>query len=217
MEGEDQPRLESRPVSEPAAEHADNGDGQGRRRRRGRGGRGGERSERGERTESAPRENAVADASPQSEMFEPAASVNETPRPETPRYEEARGEAKAESHQGETPVPPPAAPAAPAPQRVYTSPPLAFQAVSQHDEFADEPHRPNRRRKHHASDEAPQETALQLVETQAAPQPVVMEDELHRRTKPRRRRGSQTASEPLQLVETQPSTETSSPDTPPTP
>jgi hypothetical protein len=159
-----------------------------------------------------PNENAAAEASPQSEMFEPAAPVNEMPRHEAPR-----AETQAESYQDLTPVPQPAAPAAPAPQRVYTSPPLAFQAVSQHDEAAEEAHRPNRRRKHHGSDQMPQEPALQLVETQAAPQPVVMDGESPQRTKPRRRRGSRTESEPLQLVETQPSAEASNVDNPPMP
>jgi hypothetical protein len=89
--------------------------------------------------------------------------------------------------------------------------------VSQHDDEAEDAHRPNRRRKHHAADGTPQEPALQLVETQAAPQPVVMDDALPQRTKPRRRRDSRSASEPLQLVETQPSTEKSNAEVPPTP
>jgi hypothetical protein len=145
-------------------------------------------------------------------MFEPPAAVNEMPRHEAPREE-----TRAESYQDQTPVPPQAAPAASAPQRVYTSLPLSFQAVSQHDEVAEEPHRPNRRRKHHGSDETPQEPALQLVETQASPQPV-MGDDLPQRTKPRRRRGSRSENEPLQLVETQPSSaEASNVDNPPMP
>ena len=209
LEAETQPRLESRPIPEPGTEQSETGEGQSRRRRRGRGGRGGER---GERPERMPNQNAAVEASPQSEMFEPPAPVNEMPRHEAPREE-----TRAQSYQGEAPVPLPVAPAAPAPQRVYTSPPLAFQAVSQHDEVAEEPHRPNRRRKHHASNETPQEPALQLVETQAAPQPIAMGDELPHRTKPRRRRGSRTESEPLQLVETQPSAEASNVDNPPMP
>ena len=76
--------------------------------------------------------------------------------------------------------------------------------MSEHDqvESAEQGHRPNRRRRQgeHASSEAQQ---LQMVETQA---PVQMapeaEDELPRRTKPRRRRGGQSANEPLQMVET---------------
>jgi hypothetical protein len=155
-------------------------------------------------------------------MFESSAPVNDTPPHEAQRFEPPRHEARdeetpAESYREAAPVAP-AAPATPAPQRVYTSPPLAFQAVSQHEDDAETPHRPNRRRKHHAADEAPQEPALQLVETQAEPQPLAMEDELPRRTKPRRRRSSHSESEaPLQLVETQPSTEPSNADIPPTP
>ena len=52
------------------------------------------------------------------------------------------------------------------------------------------------------------EAPLQLVETQAeAVVPMSMDDELPRRTKPRRRRGSDVPNEPLKLVETQPGAE----------
>jgi hypothetical protein len=160
-----------------------------------------------------PRENAAPEqGSPQSDMFEPAATVSDAPRrespqDETPAYESPyrgtlREEGNAESYQDQTPVPPPA-PAPAAPQRVYTTPPRSFQAVSQHDESAEESHRPNRRRRQHAESEAAQEPPLQLVETQSAPQPAAVEDQTAHRRKPRRRRGSQSANEPLQLVETQ--------------
>lgn len=102
------------------------------------------------------------------------------------------------------------------PQRVYTSPPLSFQAVSEHDEAADESHRPNRRRRPHTA-EATLPPTLELVETQAAAPPVGMESESPRRTKPRRRRGSQSENGPLQLVETQASADAAKADNPPTP
>jgi hypothetical protein len=130
-------------------------------------------------------------------MFAAPAPVSEPVRPAAP---------VAEAYQDQTPVPPPA----PAPQRVYTTPPRTFQEISQHDEVAEAPQRPQRRRKHHDAQDlpqeaAPQQTALQLVETQVdVPPPAVMEDELPRRTRPRRRRGQSTGSEPLQMVETDP-------------
>jgi hypothetical protein len=87
--------------------------------------------------------------------------------------------------------------------------PVAFHAVSEHDAVAEEEaHKPVRRRPRHA-DAAPEVPSLQLVETQVevvAPQ-VSAEDEPQRRTKPRRRRGSEQPNEPLMLVETQPGTE----------
>jgi hypothetical protein len=83
---------------------------------------------------------------------------------------------------------------------------------------AEAAHPPQRRRKHHAAEEAPQQTALQLVETQAdVPPPVALENELPRRTRPRRRRGSSAGNEPLQLVETDPSAVNANPETPPAP
>jgi len=120
---------------------------------------------------------------------------------------------KVEPQPDEAPV---SAPPAPAPQRVYTTPPRSFQVVSQHDEAAEEAHRPNRKRRDPGSPLAAAEPALQLVETQAEPQPAVMEDELPRRTKPRRRRSSQSEGGPLQLVETQPTAEGSGTDSAPT-
>ncbi|HEY2629699.1 MAG TPA: hypothetical protein VGI57_11255, partial [Usitatibacter sp.] len=69
---------------------------------------------------------------------------------------------------------------------------------------AEEPsHRPNRKR-HQAAATSGQSQDLQLVETQGAPAPSpVADDDAPRRTKPRRRRGGATPSEPLQLVETE--------------
>jgi hypothetical protein len=91
-------------------------------------------------------------------------------------------------------------------------PPAAFHAVSEHDAVAgsdSEPHRPVRRRRHGAETEASVgEAQLQMVETQAPTTAPVIEDELPRRTKPRRRRGGSTQEEPLQMVETQPGAET---------
>lgn len=81
--------------------------------------------------------------------------------------------------------------------------PEAFHVVSEHDQVEGEPaHRPNRRRHHVAADSAPQD--LQLVETQGQAVEVAGADQdLPRRTKPRRRRGGAAPAEPLQLVETQ--------------
>jgi hypothetical protein len=102
----------------------------------------------------------------------------------------------------ETIAPPPPKPA------IAPVPIAAFHAVSQHDEAADEAHRPVRRRSRTAGESgASQEPALQLVETQAAAIDAPLEDALPRRTKPRRRRNSDAASEPLKLVETQPGAE----------
>ena len=108
---------------------------------------------------------------------------------------------------------------APAPRAyVPPAPPAAFHAVSEHDAAAaaaeEEAHRPQRRRRQ-ASDATQGEVALQLVETQAETPPLAAEDELPRRTKPRRRRGGPVEEAPLMLVETQGGTE--QPDTPPTP
>jgi hypothetical protein len=62
-----------------------------------------------------------------------------------------------------------------------------------------------RRRREPAAAE-PAAEPLVLVQTQpgVAIAPVVAEDELPRRTKPRRRRSQAVESEPLMLVETQP-------------
>ena len=100
------------------------------------------------------------------------------------------------------------------PRHVYSQAPgpVAFKAVIQHDDAEDaDAHRPQRKRRH-GSDEANQAQQLQLVETQVEAAPLPVEDELPRRTKPRRRRSGSAEAEPLKLVETQASTES-----PPTP
>jgi hypothetical protein len=115
---------------------------------------------------------------------EPARAQPAEPRAETP-----------------PPVPAPAPAAKPAPE-------VVFHAVSEHDAVVEEAHRPVRRRRHeHAQPE--EAVSLQMVETQAdagvaAP---AQEDELPRRSRPRKRRGGPVASEPLMMVETQPGAE----------
>ncbi len=105
------------------------------------------------------------------------------------------------------------------PKHVYTQaapPPVAFKAVIQHDEVeGDDSHRPQRKRRH-AGDDADQPQQLQLVETQVEAAPLPAEDELPKRSKPRRRRSGQAAAEPLMLVETQPNAPTQSSDNLPT-
>jgi hypothetical protein len=92
---------------------------------------------------------------------------------------------------------------------------VSFSPVSQHEDS--EPHRPVRRRRAHEGDETPAPAPLQLVETQVEVPPPPMEDDLPRRTKPRRRRSAPSASEPLKLVETQPGAEAPRGDVPPAP
>ena len=89
---------------------------------------------------------------------------------------------------------------------VPPAPPAAFHEVSEHDAVAAEAHRPVRKRRH--ADAEPQaEVPLQMVETQAETAPMPIEDELPRRTKPRRRRSVAAENVPLQMVETQASTD----------
>ena len=74
-----------------------------------------------------------------------------------------------------------------------------------------------RRRRPEPALAADQEAALQLVETQAvtsAPD-AAQEEDLPRRTRPRRRRGGPVANEPLMLVETEPGAEGGRPDSVP--
>ena len=103
-------------------------------------------------------------------------------------------------------------PVAPAVTQAPTTPmftaPAAFRAVSEHDEAQDEsqPHRPQRKRRH-AEGHAEEQQQLQLVETQVEVPLAPAEDELPRRTKPRRRRALAADNEPLKLVETQPGTQ----------
>jgi hypothetical protein len=72
------------------------------------------------------------------------------------------------------------------------------------------------RHRRESSEQAPQPTALQLVETQAAANPQPVEDDLPRRSKPRKRRGAAADAEPLMLVETQPTNDTTRGDNLPT-
>src|SRR5262249_10529082 len=132
------------------------------------------------------RERAVEPAAP-AEAIESRAAVLEAAR-------EPAVEVQHAPHQ-ESPVP-----AAPKPH-------VVFNAVSEHDSVeAAAAHRPNRRR-HHGAEGTAEGPAMQMVETlAAAPQPA-FEDEAPRRTKPRRRRGAVAENEPLQLVETQGSSE----------
>jgi len=269
-EGEAQPGLETRPMGEEVAGHAEGTEGGPRRRRR-RGGRGGaERPDRGDR---APRE-AVAGEEPQNrELFDSAApsgaegeapvreprpmrepreprapremreprEPRETREPREPRAmrepREAREpivEARAPQQESpprqhfephgvteqrpaaERPSEPSESIAPPAtPPLVTPAPAAAFHAVIQHEEAAEDQHRPVRRRRPQATEPVAQATPLELVETQAAIPPPLTEDELPRRTKPRRRRGGPTPGEPLLLVETQGDAQRS--DTPPVP
>jgi len=100
---------------------------------------------------------------------------------------------------------------------VPPAPPAAFHAVSEHDAVVEESeaHRPVRRRRQGAGTEAGESSSLQMVETQA---PVTsapaVGDELRRRTKPRRRRSGAKQDEPLQMVETQPGTDSRTDGTP---
>jgi len=118
--------------------------------------------------------------------------------------------AERNSEPSEAVAPMPSIPAVP------PAPPSAFHAVSEHDAVAEEDaHRPVRRRRHGAEGAAEAAASLQMVETQV---PVTsappVEDELPRRTKPRRRRGGATQDEPLQMVETQPGTDSHADGTP---
>ena len=95
-------------------------------------------------------------------------------------------------------IAPPAATAFVAP-----APAAAFHAVIQHDDSDGDEHKPVRKRRSHEDAHASQAAELQLVETQAPVTSMPIEDDLPRRTRPRRRRGGQVANEPLMLVETQ--------------
>ena len=101
---------------------------------------------------------------------------------------------------------------------VHASAPVAFHAVSEHDQVAaEEAHRPNRRR-HQAVAANAQSQELQLVETQPGDATIAAPDQdLPRRTKPRRRRGGAASAEPLQMVETQGGGEPAQEDGAPTP
>jgi ribonuclease E len=206
-----QPSLEARPVGE-ALPGAENGEAGGRRRRR-RGGRGAdrpdrpERGDRPERAERAPREATEQNESPNRELFEAPA-----PAPERVHVESAPP-----VHHYHEPQPRPTEPAeaiAPMPPKptVPPAPATAFHAVSEYDEAAaSDTHRPVRRRRH-PSEAQPQPVPLQLVETQVETAPEPVEDELPRRTKPRRRHSDRQPAEPLMLVETQQGADSPRPD-----
>jgi len=97
------------------------------------------------------------------------------------------------------------------PAPAVTQAPLEFHPVSEHEDS--EIHRPARHRHAVAPVSAPD--SLQLVETSAAVIAAPIEDELPRRTKPRRRRAMAEDTGPLQLVETQPGTEAPPAENPP--
>src|SRR5579862_6510024 len=205
------PRLESHPVPEAGSE---NGEGGGRRRRR-RGGRGGDRADRPPRDNAQatapgttqdevrasaperremPYDEPVAEAAPRAERAEAAPRAERAEAP--PRAERSEVPPRAERTEAPTPQPEPA---------VAAIAPAAFHAVSEHDLVESEPaHRPNRRRHQGAPDTA-QVQELQLVETQAPAMPAsdIDDENLPRRSKPRRRRSGAAPPEPLQMVETQ--------------
>ncbi len=217
-EGDDQqPRMEPH-APEADSQAGENGEGSRRRRRGGRG-RGGERGERPEGGDRAPRENFAGDDAKNRELFEPS-----TPRSEEPRFvanaaperEEPHRESRREEAPDHEEPPRHVEPRREEPRAQPVAaaafvPPAAFHAVSQHEETADQSHKPVRRRRTPDGESATQASSLQLVETQAAVVSTPSEDDLPRRTKPRRRRGGSTEAEPLMLVETQKSTDTDKP------
>ena len=179
------PRLESHPVHE--ASPGDNGEGGGRRRRR-RGGRGGERGDRPPRDNAA--QHAAATTVDSAEPHAGAPAVEHAPEPV--RHEPVVSAPPVERIEPPAPLEQPA-----------IAPVREFHVVSEHDQAGGEPaHRPNRKR-HQAASGTAQSQELQLVETQVAAQAASPDEDLPRRTKPRRRRGGPVASEPLQMVETQ--------------
>ena len=126
------------------------------------------------------------------------------PAPSEPRREAAPEPARSQAAEHRVDTPPPI----PAPAPVAQAAPVVFHAVSEHDTAVEEAHRPVRRRRHGQADGEAAPVPLQIVETQAeAPAPVAVDNELPRRTRPRKRRGGEVASEPLKLVETQPGAE----------
>jgi hypothetical protein len=150
-------------------------------------------------------EAGAADAAPAREPFDEQ-QREERSRPAEPVHAEIPAFAE--------PIPPAAA--APAPE---SRPHVEFHAVSEHDQEQEEAqpqHRPHRRRRGaETAATAPAEPALELVETQVEAAPAVAEEEeLPRRTRPRRRRSTVVENEPLQLVETRPGTPGESSPTP---
>jgi hypothetical protein len=196
-----------------------------------------EPSQRRERQESAPRreESAQRDEPRYNTPVQRDDPRDEQPRVETreeprsvheDRVEEPRREVRdmwPDDDEPRSSAPAPAAYVPPAPAAPAYVPPApltafaAFHAVSEHDEVAEEAHRPVRKRRQPGVAGSDQPAPLQIVETQAATPPPIAEDELPRRTKPRKRRGASADSEPLKLVETQNVGEAPQADTPPTP
>jgi ribonuclease E len=195
----------------PPGAEAQHEEGQGRRRRR-RGGRGRDRNGERPPREGFPGEASPADAieSRAAELEEARAPVHEAVDATSHQNTHARHEAREPQRDHDAPRHEPVAPAmAQAPAAPTFAPlaaPVAFREVSQHDESGDEAqsHRPQRRRRHGA-EPAEQPQQLQLVETQAESfSDPPAEDDLPRRTRPRRRRSHAAVEEPLQIVETQP-------------
>jgi hypothetical protein len=131
-----------------------------------------------------------------------------------PENEDTPAPAAAKSNAAKPEAAPEFVPPAP-PPFVSPAPPAAFHAVSQHDEVTEDAHKPVRHRRQPDAAAKAEALALKLVETQAPVVPLQMEDELPRRTKPRRRRGSETSAEPLVLVETDKSVEPGRGEVPP--
>jgi pyruvate/2-oxoglutarate dehydrogenase complex dihydrolipoamide acyltransferase (E2) component len=126
------------------------------------------------------------------------------PASSEPRRETAPEPARTQfvERRDETPLP------TPAPAPAVHAAPVVFNAVSEHDTVVEQAHRPVRRRRHGQVDGEAAPAPLQIVETQAeAPAVIAVDDEVPRRTRPRKRRGGEVASEPLKLVETQPGAE----------
>ncbi|HUQ28300.1 MAG TPA: Rne/Rng family ribonuclease [Usitatibacter sp.] len=215
------PRVEpladaSHPESQANGEAARE-EGQARRRRR-RGGRGG--ADRANRPERGPREGfatEAVEASPAHAMESPAPELESAPAAHhepvhhQPVHHEPVEDAVQERYDPQVHEREPEEP----PVRHTSShgtlaAPAAFKAVSEHDETAEESahHHPKRKRRH-AEGEAAAAQPLQLVETQVEAPVVPVEDELPRRTKPRRRRSQAADNEPLKLVETQPGAQVS--------
>ncbi len=217
--GESTVRNEGAPaIGAPAAADAGEGTSAGRRRRRGRG-RSGERGDRPPREGVASQQNEAttlaSEASHPQDAMPREHARDEEPRREESHREETRREEprREEAMQREEPVR--ASAAAAEPPRAPVLPHVEFHAVSEHEDNQETAphHRRQRRNRAGESGSAPVQTPLQLVETQAEvpPASTLEEDDLPRRTRPRRRRNAPTDTGPLQLVETQPG------ETPPNP
>src|SRR5688500_16317424 len=131
-------------------------------------------------------------------------------RERAPRREREAAQGEARQREPEPRGEPAAAAFAPAAHAA----PVTFHAVSEHDAAGDEPHRPVRRRRPEPAHAADQAGDLQPADTQAVSSAPASapEEELPRRTRPRRRRGGAVTNEPLMLVETEPGAEGARPD-----